>query len=58
MTLTAEMPAAAAEQHVQPAPAPADAVVTPETVLAAIRTDCLLDPARYLDEVRVPFGGE
>ncbi len=62
MILTAEMTLPATEQDVQstpPAvPAPADAQVTPATALQAIRSDCQREPARYLDEVRVPFGGE
>ncbi len=59
MTLTAEKPVAA-EQQVPPAPVATatDAPVAPAIVLAAIRCDCLHEPGRYLDEVRVPFGGE
>jgi hypothetical protein len=29
-----------------------------DEVLRAIRADCLLAPDEYLEEVRVPFGGE
>lgn len=29
-----------------------------ETVLEAIRRDCQVQPARYLEETLVPFGGE
>ena len=40
---------------VLPLPAPLREL---DEVLRAIRADCLLAPDEYLEEVRVPFGGE
>jgi hypothetical protein len=61
MSLPAEM-TTALEQDGQPTaltvPEAVAVPVAPETVLAAIHRDCLSDPLGYLDEVRVPFGGE
>ena len=60
MSLTAEMTVCRTEQERPESPPtlPDDEPVNRETVVVAIRRDCLLEPARYLEEVRVPFGGE
>jgi hypothetical protein len=60
MNLTAEMPIPTVEQDPQATPtaAPESDPATREAVLLAVRRDCLLEPDLYLDEVRVPFGGE
>jgi hypothetical protein len=47
--VTADVPQAQLPQA--PAPTLAEA-------LQAIRQDCVVEPQVYLDEVRVPFGGE
>jgi hypothetical protein len=56
MPLTTERPAVTVtqpptEQNAPPVSAPAD-------LLRAIRSDCRDEPQRYLDQTRVPFGGE
>jgi hypothetical protein len=60
MTLTDKRTACKAEQErPQALPTKPDGQpVSPETVLRAVRRDCQLEPTRYLEEVRVPFGGE
>ena len=59
MTPTAEMTHPTTEQDLQAAPAvPQDEQAVRAAVVQAIQRDCLREPDLYLDEVRVPFGGE
>jgi hypothetical protein len=62
MAPTTETPVLTTEPCQQPVEPTATAagVALPAltTVLLAVRHDALLDTERYLDEARVPFGGE
>jgi hypothetical protein len=62
MTPTAEMIHPVTEQDQQvvaPAvPVPQEEQAARAAVVGAVQRDCLHQPDLYLDEVRVPFGGE
>jgi hypothetical protein len=63
MTSAIETTRTVTEDIPQPLPASSAPSTTPQPatlaeVLQAIRQDCLAQPLLYLDEVRVPFGGE
>ena len=62
MTDTAEMLPPVTEQDQQPAapavPPPQDEQAARAALVAAVQRDSLHQPDLYLDEVRVPFGGE
>jgi hypothetical protein len=58
MLVTVQTSPAPAEQERQATPTSTELQALRAAVVQAIRRDSLQEPARYLDEVRVPGGGE